>query len=50
VLPHLLRLAKKVVGNGGSPPAFLAVLCGVCNFSYTRPDRVHVVPLTALDA
>jgi hypothetical protein len=45
----LLKLAKKIVGSGGSPPAFLAVICGVCNFSYTRPDGVHVVPITSLD-
>jgi predicted AAA+ superfamily ATPase len=45
----LLRLAKKIVDGGGDPPAFLAAICGVCNFSYTRPDGVHVVPVTALD-
>jgi predicted AAA+ superfamily ATPase len=45
----LLRVAKKIVGDGGSPPAFLAVICGVSNFSYTRSDGVHVVPVTALD-
>jgi predicted AAA+ superfamily ATPase len=44
----LLKLTNKIVDSGGSPPAFLAVICGVCNFSYTRPDGVHVVPVTAL--
>jgi predicted AAA+ superfamily ATPase len=45
----LLKLTRKIVDNNGSPPAFLAAICGVCNFSYTRPDGVHVVPITALD-
>jgi predicted AAA+ superfamily ATPase len=46
----LLRLEKKIVAGGGRPPAFLAVICGVCDYSYTREDGVLVIPLTALGA
>lgn len=31
-------------------PAFLAVVCGMSSFAYTRPDGVMVVPITALRA
>ncbi|MDR2197002.1 MAG: DUF4143 domain-containing protein [Coriobacteriales bacterium] len=44
----LQALEKKIHKAGGKPPTFLAVICGVCNFSYTRKDGVLVLPITAL--
>jgi predicted AAA+ superfamily ATPase len=44
----LKNVEKKVVEAGGDPPAFKAVVCGVCDFSYQREDGVFVVPITAL--
>jgi predicted AAA+ superfamily ATPase len=44
----LLALEQRVVAAGGASPTFLAALCGVCDYSYTREDGVHVIPLTAL--
>ena len=32
----------------GKPPAILAVICGMSNAAYQRPDGVYVVPITAL--
>ncbi len=32
----------------GCAPKVLAVICGVCNAAYRRPDGVYVVPITAL--
>jgi predicted AAA+ superfamily ATPase len=44
----LTTLKRKMLKAGGQPPVFLAVVCGVCDFSYTREDGVLVVPITAL--
>lgn len=30
------------------PPEFAAVICGIASAAYTRPDGVHVIPITAL--
>jgi predicted AAA+ superfamily ATPase len=46
----LLRLRAKLTARGARPPAFLAVICGVGEFAYTRGDEVHVIPVTALGA
>jgi uncharacterized protein len=32
----------------GKPPAILAVICGMSNAAYQRPDGVYVIPITAL--
>ncbi|MDR0500616.1 MAG: DUF4143 domain-containing protein [Coriobacteriales bacterium] len=44
----LNTVEKKVVEAGGKPPAFKAIVCGVCDFSYQREDEVYVIPITAL--
>jgi predicted AAA+ superfamily ATPase len=44
----LLRFKRKLMEKEGKPPTFLAVICGVCDFSYSREDGVLVIPLTAL--
>lgn len=49
----LLRIREKLVAKPGSrtkEPAFLAVLVGVGEAAYRRPDGVYVVPIRALGA
>ena len=45
---NLLRLAAKLDTSRMPAPSFLMVLTGVGAYSLTRPDGVHVVPLTTL--
>ncbi len=44
----LKRLAKHAESKGWKPPEFLCVLCGESPIAFTRPDGVHVVPITSL--
>lgn len=49
----LLRLQRKVCGNGKAQmqePAFLAVVTGMGEAAYRRPDGVYVIPIRALGA
>jgi hypothetical protein len=49
----LLRLKKKVCENPKSqtpPPTFMAVIIGIGEYAYQRPDGVYVIPLRALGA
>lgn len=49
----LLRLAKKLGKDPQArtkPPSFLAVVVGVGEMAYRRPDGVYVVPIVALGA
>ncbi len=39
---------QKIMKNESKPPIALCVICGLTNYAYTRPDGVHVVPVTAL--
>ncbi len=44
----LKRLAKHAESRGWKAPEFLCVLCGESPIAFTRPDGVHVVPITSL--
>ena len=49
----LLRMRDKLLGDKmgrTKPPAFLAVLTGIGEIAYKRPDGVYVVPIRALGA
>jgi predicted RecB family endonuclease len=46
---QLLRVAKKIEGGGGAPPAVLGVIVGVAGLAETRPDGIHVIPIDMLD-
>ena len=46
----LLSVKRKIERAGGKSPTFLAVICGVGDFSYQREDDVYVIPLSALGA
>lgn len=39
---------KRIMTEEGKAPDTLGVICGMTKASYTRPDGVHVAPLTAL--
>lgn len=45
---NLLNLKRQFETETKSSPAFLCVVCGLCNAAFKRPDGVYVVPLTAL--
>ncbi len=45
---NLLAVNRKIAENKGKPASSLCVICGLSNAAYTRPDGVHVVPITAL--
>lgn len=48
---NLLRLEKKLLENPAAratPPAFLAVLVGLGQHAYRRPDGVYVIPIATL--
>lgn len=47
---NLIKVRGKVVKAGGRPPAFLAVVEGVGNYSYVRDDGVFVIPISTLTA
>lgn len=45
----LLALQREMQTDpAATPPAMLCVVCGMSSYGYTRPDGVHVVPITAL--
>lgn len=45
----LLNLKKEIENDtGGRPPAVCAVICGMANAAYQRPDGVYVIPITSL--
>ena len=45
----LLKLRAALVAESpANAPAFLCVICGLCDAAYRRPDGVYVVPITAL--
>lgn len=44
------KVADAIDTDKMSPPSFLMVLTGTGGFSYTREDKVHVVPIRALGA
>ena len=39
---------KRIMTDEGRPPHSLGVICGITKAAYTRPDGVHVIPITAL--
>lgn len=46
---NLLQIKKQIEKDPkGNPPSVLAVICGLSNAAYQRPDGVFVVPITAL--
>lgn len=46
---NLLQIRDQIAAEPqGKPPAACAVVCGLANAAYRRPDGVFVVPLTAL--
>ena len=46
---NLLKLRAQIADEPqGKPPVVCAVVCGMANAAYKRPDSVFVVPLTAL--
>lgn len=46
---NLLSIKKEIEADPkGKPPSTLCVLCGMTNAAYQHPDRVFVVPITAL--
>lgn len=46
---NLLKLRAQIADEPqGKPPVICAVVCGMANAAYKRPDGVFVVPLTAL--
>ena len=44
---ELLQI-KRIMTNEGKAPDTLGVICGMTQAAYTRPDGVHVIPLTAM--
>ncbi len=44
----LIELRDKIAEDGGKVPSVMAVICGLANAAYQRPDGVYVVPITAL--
>lgn len=50
---NLLALRRKVVENPAAQnaePAFMAVIVGKGSLAYTRPDGIHVIPISTLTA
>ncbi len=45
---HLCALRDKLASGGDTPPSVLAVISGLSNAAYVRPDGVFVVPIAAL--
>ena len=45
---NLLRINAAIKAAGGNPASRLAVICGLSNAAYLRPDGVYVVPITML--
>ncbi len=46
---NLLKIKKSFEeDSNGKPPSVLAVICGMTDMAYKRPDGVYVLPITAL--
>lgn len=45
---NLLKIQKEIEAEKGKTAKINCVICGMSNAAYQRPDRVYVVPLTAL--
>lgn len=45
---NLIEIRDKIAAENGKTPSVLAVICGMSNAAYMRPDGVYVVPITAL--
>lgn len=45
---NLLKIKKKMIESGTTPPKSLIVICGLTNAAYKREDGVIVVPITSL--
>lgn len=45
---NLLKINNKIIAANGKGASVLAVICGLSNAAYQRPDGVFVVPITAL--
>lgn len=45
---NLIDIRDKIAEDGGKIPSVMAVICGMSNAAYQRPDGVYVVPITAL--
>ena len=45
---NLLRINAAIKAAGGNPASRLAVICGLSNAAFLRPDGVYVVPITML--
>lgn len=45
---NLIKIKNEIKASGGIAPDSLCVICGLSNAAYQRPDRVFVVPITAL--
>lgn len=48
VASKLIAINEDIKDHGGHPAIILCVISGLTNAAYTRPDWVHVVPLTSL--
>ncbi len=45
----LIEVKNMIVDKGlRNPPKILCIICGVCDYGYTREDGVMVIPITAL--
>lgn len=44
----LIEIRDKIAKDGGKVPSVMAVICGMSNAAYQRPDGVYVIPITAL--
>lgn len=45
---NLLDIRDKIAKENGKSPSVMAIICGMSNAAYMRPDGVYVVPITAL--
>ncbi len=45
---NLIEIRDKIAEDGGKVPSVMAVICGMSNAAYKRPDGVYVIPITAL--
>lgn len=47
---NLLAIKNQIENDPkrGTPPKVMAVICGMANAAYLRPDGVYVLPITAL--
>ncbi len=45
---NLIKIRNKIAKDGGKLPSVMAVICGMSNAAYQRPDGVYVVSITAL--